>query len=121
MADRIGNSTVIRAAYGIYYNGQPIHLNAGLLSQAPFFTNTRVVNSQGDFEGARSLADGPLRTRELLSPGQSRRGYDPNSYAIPYMQQWNIAIQQQLPAQQQLTVAYVGSKATALRQGINFN
>ena len=121
MAYRIGNSTVIRAAYGIYYNGQPIHLNAGLLSQAPFFTNTRVVNSQGDFEGARSLADGPLRTRELLSPGQSRRGYDPNSYAIPYMQQWNIAIQQQLPAQQQLTVAYVGSKATALRQGINFN
>ncbi len=67
------------------------------------------------------MADGPLRVRELLSPGQSRRGYDPDSYAIPYTQQWNFPIQQQLPAQQQLPVAYVGSKATALRQGISFN
>ena len=121
LAYRIGDGTVVRAGYGVYYNGQPIHLNAGLLSQAPFFVNTRVDNSQGDFEGARGLADGPLRARELLSPGQSRRGYDPDSYAIPYTQQWNFAIQRQLPAQQQLTVAYVGSKATALRQGINFN
>ena len=121
LAYRIGDGTVVRSAYGIYYNGQPIHLNAGLLAQAPFFVNTRVINSQGNFEGARGLADGPLRVRELLSPGQSRRGYDPDSYAIPYTQQWNFTIQQQLPGQQQLTVAYVGSKATALRQGINFN
>ena len=121
LAYRIGDGTVVRAAYGIYYDGQPIHLNAGLLSQAPFFVNTWVDNSQGNFDGARGLADGPLRARELLSPGQSRRGYDPDNYAIPYMQQWNLAVQQQLPAQQQLTVAYVGSKATALRQQINFN
>ncbi|MDE0124977.1 MAG: TonB-dependent receptor [Bryobacterales bacterium] len=121
LAYRLGDGTVVRAAYGIYYNGQPIHLNAGLLSQAPFFVNTRVDNSQGNFEGARGLADGPLRVRALDSPGQSRRGYDPDSYAIPYTQQWNFAIQQQLPAQQQLTVAYVGSKATARRQQINFN
>ncbi len=121
LAYRIGNGTVVRAAYGIYYNGQPIHLNAGLLSQAPFFVNTRVDNAQDNFDGARSLAEGPLRSRELLSPGQTRRGYDPDNYAIPYVQQWNFTIQQQLPAQQQLTVAYVGSKATALRQGINFN
>ena len=121
LAYRIGDGTVVRAGYGIYYDGQPIHLNAGLLSQAPFFVNTRVDNAQGNFEGARGLADGPLRVRELLSPGQSRRGYDPDNYAIPYMQQWNFAVQQQLPAQQQLTVAYVGSKATALRHQINFN
>ena len=121
LAYRIGEGTVVRSAYGVYYDGQPIHLNAGLLSQAPFFVNTRVDNAQGNFEGARGLADGPLRVRELLSPGQSRRGYDPDNYAIPYMQQWNFAVQQQLPAQQQLTVAYVGSKATGLRHQINFN
>lgn len=121
LAYRIGSGTVIRAAYGVYYNGQPIHLNAGLLSQAPFFLNTRVDNAQGNFEGARGLADGPLRVRDINAPGQSRRGYDPDSYAIPYTQQWNVALQQQLPAEQQLTVAYVGSKATSLRQQINFN
>ena len=121
LAYRVDDSTVIRAAYGLYYNGQAIHLNAGLLSQAPFFLNTRVDNSQGDFEGARGLADGPLRVRDLHAPGQNRRGYDPNNYSTPYVQQWNFAVQRQLPGQQQLTVAYVGTKATALRQNINFN
>lgn len=121
LAYRIGDGTVVRAAYGAFYNGQPIHLNAGLLSQAPFFVNTRVDNAQGDFEGARSLADGPLRGRALDDPGQSRTGYDPNDYSIPYMQQWNFAVQRQLPGQQQLTVAYVGTKGTALLQRINFN
>ena len=67
------------------------------------------------------MADGPLRVRDLHAPGQNRRGYDPNNYSTPYVQQWNFAVQRQLPGQQQLTVAYVGTKATALRQNINFN
>ncbi|MEZ5391722.1 MAG: hypothetical protein R2724_02335 [Bryobacterales bacterium] len=37
------------------------------------------------------------------------------------MQQWNAAVQRELPGQQTLTVAYVGSKGTHLSQSVNLN
>lgn len=120
LAYRITNTTVLRAAYGLYYFLMPFHLNESLGSNPPFYTNSTVVNDQGDFEGARGLSDGPLRTSDPDAPGQNRTGIRPD-WKVPYMQQWNLAIQRQLPGQQQLSVAYVGTKGTRLRQRINQN
>ncbi|MDE0106579.1 MAG: TonB-dependent receptor [Bryobacterales bacterium] len=120
LAFRATDSTVIRTAYGVYYSLIPIALGGTLASNPPFFVNTAVVNNQNRFESARTLANGPLRTSDPNAPNQSRRGIA-DDFTVPYIQQWNFSIQQQLPGRQQMTVSYVGSKGTGLRQAVDFN
>ncbi len=120
LAFRATNSTVIRSAYGVYYSLIPIALGGTLASNPPFFVNTAVVNNQNRFGAARTLADGPLRTRDPDAANQSRRGIA-DDFTVPYIQQWNLSIQQQIPRRQQLTVSYVGSKGTGLRQAVDLN
>ncbi len=120
LAFRATDSTVIRTAYGVYYSLIPIALGGTLASNPPFFVNTAVVNNQNRFESARTLANGPLRTSDPNAPNQSRRGIA-DDFTVPYIQQWNLSIQQQLPGRQQMTVSYVGSKGTGLRQAVDLN
>ena len=120
LAFRATDSTVIRTAYGVYYSLIPIALGGTLASNPPFFVNTAVVNNQNRFESARTLANGPLRTSDPNAPNQSRRGIA-DDFTVPYIQQWNFSIQQQLPGRQQMTVSYVGSKGTGLRQAVDLN
>ena len=120
LAFRATDSTVVRSAYGVYYSLIPIALGGTLASNPPFFVNTAVVNNQNRFTAARTLADGPLRTSDPDAANQSRRGIA-EDFAIPYIQQWNLSIQQQLPRRQQLTVSYVGSKGTGMTQPVDLN
>ena len=120
LALRATDSTVIRTAYGVYYSLVPIALGGTLASNPPFFVNTAVVNNQNRFHSARTLANGPLRTSDPDAPNQRRRGIA-EDYTVPYIQQWNLSVQQQLPGRQQLTISYVGSKGTGLRQGVDLN
>jgi len=120
LAYRLRNNTVVRAAYGIYYSMIPTHLGASLASNPPFFINSLLANNQNDFEGAWAISDGVFRAGDPDAPGQNRRGFA-SDYKLPYIQQWNAAIQQQLPGRMQFTVAYVGTKGTAISQNINFN
>ncbi|HLJ17665.1 MAG TPA: carboxypeptidase regulatory-like domain-containing protein [Bryobacteraceae bacterium] len=124
---RLGNSTVVRAAYGIFYSLIPIPLSNTLAANPPLFLNSKVTNDQADFEGARSISDGPLRTTDPNAPGQSYYGIA-TDFRVPLIQEWNLAIQRQFPGQQQLTVAYVGTKGTHLTavagggvSAVNFN
>jgi hypothetical protein len=125
-AYQIRDDTVVRAAYGIYYSLIPVHIGASLASNPPLFMNSLVDNNQNDFAGARSIADGPLRTTNPNQPGQNRTGLDPG-LKIPYVQQWNFAVQRQFWGAQQFTAAYIGTKGTGLlpgveqNTGINFN
>ena len=120
LAVRATDSTVIRSAYGVYYSLVPIALGGTLASNPPFFVNTAVVNNQNRFDSARTLADGPLRTSDPNAPNQRRRGIA-DDYSVPYIQQWNLSMQQQLPGRQQVTLSYVGAKGTGLRQGVDLN
>lgn len=54
-----------------------------------------------------------------LSWGNSSRPgmVDPNYGRTPYVQQWNVSIQRELPKRVLLDVAYVGTKATGLKLG----
>ena len=120
LAYQVTPRTVLRAAWGLYFAMKPFALDRGLATNPPFFLNSLVANDQANFEGARSLTDGPLRTVDRNAPGQNYTGID-SEFVLPAVNQWNLAIQQQLPGQQQLTVAYIGSKGTHLLQSININ
>jgi len=123
---RINNGTVVRAAYGVYYSLVPIPIGVTLAANPPLFLNSLVSNNQNDFAGARSLTDGPLRTADPNAPGQSYTGIA-GDFRTPYIKQWNVAVQRQLPGEMHVTVAYVGTKGTRLPlgegqlTGVNFN
>jgi hypothetical protein len=127
VAYRLGDKTVLRAAYGMFYSLIPIALGNTLAANPPLFLNTDVTNDQGNFAGARGLSEGPLRTTDVNATGLSYYGILPD-FRVPRVQQWNATVQRALFGQQQLTIAYVGTRGTHLTNiaggavsGINFN
>ncbi len=114
-------STVIRAAYGIYYDYTPQNnLIANYTNSAGLATNP-VPSLAGSpyFVGALDFNTGPWNG---TSPGpvftptvypQSIFITDP-ALRTPYVQSWNLNIQRQVTRALAFEVAYVGSKGTRL-------
>ena len=120
LAYRLNDKTVFRAAYGFFYAVPAQALGSSLASNPPNFYNTTVTNNQFDFAGARPVQAGPLRTIDPNATGLNYTGIVPD-YVVPYIQQWNAALQRALPGGQQVTVAYVGTKGTHLTDSLDFN
>ena len=106
--------TAIRGGYGIFFehmNGN--EANAEVLQQgaAPNSQNS----SQNNVVGYENIGAGgglAFPVSPISIPGQ---------IAWPYVQQWNLGVQRELPAQVILSVAYVGSKGTHLTQERDIN
>lgn len=101
-----GSSLVIRAGYGIYYDTsvyQTIALQ--MAQQAPL---SKSVNVQNSVTCPLTLADAfgscPGITTDTF-------GIDPN-FRVGYAQNWDLAIQRDLPGSLQLTATYLGTKGT---------
>jgi len=62
----------------------------------------------------------PLEIVPLTDRTQVVRAFD-NNLRTPYVQNWNLSIQRQLPANFILDVRYVGSKGTKLLRSVNLN
>jgi len=63
----------------------------------------------------------PLEMVQPTSPSTDTiRGFDTN-LRTPYVQNWNLSIQRQLPANLNLDLRYVGNKGTKLIRGTNLN
>jgi outer membrane receptor protein involved in Fe transport len=113
--------TVFRMGYGIYYdlmNGNnysnitatsiPWIISQGVNNTLPVPT----LNNQNLFA--------PFSAPGAASPSIQPIVYDPWS-RIPYVQEWNVAIQRQFARSISLEVAYVGNKGTRLETNIPFN
>ncbi len=101
-----GSSTVIRAGYGVYYDTsvyQTIALQ--MAQQPPLSKNFSVPNSAAD---PLSLANG-----FNASPASVPNTFavDPN-FRVGYAQNWQIAVQRELPGSMQITGTYLGIKGT---------
>ncbi len=107
-------STVVRGAYGLFYSGQEIRTAAPLqlAYNVPFFTQPSFVS-----DGITPL----LTVKQGFPPVSATQAINPPVTSVdqrlktPYYQQWNFAIQQALPSQISLEVAYAGSKGTHLQ------
>ena len=102
--------TILRAGYGLYYNGAAYNGFARNLSAQPPFANTNnVITSASAF---LTLSDGFV----IAPPGQTIT----NTYAVdrfyrlPYAQTWNFSIQRELPFRLVLQTSYLGTKGTRL-------
>jgi hypothetical protein len=113
--DPFGNGMwAIRGGYGIFFehmNGN--ESNAELLQQSasPLAPNGTVTN----IVGYNNVAQ-PLGPPSPLTPFSI-----PNRITWPYMQQWNLGVEHQLPGSVLLSVAYVGSKGTHLTRQYDLN
>jgi len=118
-APRIGlaytpfGTTVIRAAYGIFYTGQedrtgdPTQLQYNL----PYYYQPTFVGN--GVTPLITLAQGfpALNPSQAINPGVT--SLDPN-VKTPYFQEWNATVQRALPGRLSLEVAYVGMKGVHL-------
>ncbi|MGA9566347.1 MAG: TonB-dependent receptor [Candidatus Korobacteraceae bacterium] len=111
-------STVIRAGYGIFYDAFSQDIFLGhipyncVFCPGPAYTGVGVAPI-----GFASANSGPIASNVPVygasSPLSDFFGVAPN-IATPYVQNWNLNIEQQLTNKIMLQVGYVGSKGTKL-------
>jgi hypothetical protein len=107
LAWRMNNRTVIRAGYGITYNGAAYAAIASQMANQPPFsiaqtnTNAALLTLQNGFP-------------PLSGTVTNNYGIDPN-YRIGYAQQWNLDVQRDLrKLGLQINLDYTGTKGTRL-------
>jgi trimeric autotransporter adhesin len=102
-------STVFRAGYGIYYNGQAYIQFAGLLANQPPFATSNSVNTST--ANVLTLDKGFLTT----TPRQVTNTFAvaPN-YRTPYAGTWSASIQRDLGRGFFTEILYMGTKGTGL-------
>jgi hypothetical protein len=119
------DKTFLRAGYSIGYERNALRLvdivggdQPGLLTES-FFTSDNYL----DLTRIRLPLQPevrPLETVPLTDRSQVVRSFD-NNLRTPYIQNWNLTIQRELPAGFTLDVRYVGSKGTKLIRTVNLN
>ncbi|MDX1982841.1 MAG: TonB-dependent receptor, partial [Bryobacteraceae bacterium] len=119
-AYRLGEKTVIRSGYGLYYSAPTLDITRNLAANPPEFIVFEFLNNQFDFEGARAVSAGFDRPAQGSLNGATLNSIQPG-LRMPYTQQWNFSIQRQLPASWNLTMAYVGTKGTKLNAQPDIN
>jgi hypothetical protein len=108
------SSMVIRAGYGVYYDTSVYQPIASLMAQqAPLSTSLRISNTPALpltlANGFPALASGTNATTF---------GVDPN-FRIGYAQNWQVAMQRDLPFALQVVATYLGIKGTrAIQQSL---
>ena len=109
--------TSIRGGYGIFYeHGTAKEANTGSLEgSSPLVLNMTDPFPQ-IYSSIGSLALGGPRVAFPLDVTAI-----PTKAVWPYVQQWSLSVQRQLPKQMLATVAYVGSKGTHLPAELQLN
>jgi len=132
MAWQFMPKTVLRAGYGIFYGGQENgpYSNPSPGFNPPFFVNQSFIAPCSD-PSANSALDCRVTQIPQLSFGFPANSLvDPNTpiffsvdknLRTPYMQQWHLGIEQELPGNSVFALTYAGSKGTKLYTFFNGN
>jgi hypothetical protein len=115
-ADSKGH-TVVRGAYGVYYNQSALAPSEGLYFSDPYFHLDIFVPAPG--LPPLTLYDPWPASYPFPSP-QSGFTFQ-RDLATPYLQHWSLGVQRQLGPTRNIEVAYVGSKGSSLITGRDLN
>ena len=113
----------VRGAYTITYVGDdgnlgPNIVGAGTFNMAanPTTPWTGIFNWDGGIPA--NLYVPPTMNLSYADSAGTATMVDPRYGTAPYIQQWNLSIQRQLPGRILLDIGYIGNKATKLRGGL---
>jgi hypothetical protein len=113
----VNDQTVVRGAYGIYYNQSALAPSEGLYFSDPYFHLNFYFPAQG--LPPLTLFDPWPANFPVPSP-QSGFTFQ-RDLETPYLQHWSVGVQRQLGATRSIEAAYVGSRGTALITGRDLN
>lgn len=109
-------NTVVRAGYGVYYDTSPLAPGEALYFNRPFFD----FNLFFPLPGLPLTLSNPFPSFFPFPLPDSAQAIQ-RDLSTPYMQHWNLSVQQQLGRSRVLEVAYVGSKGTKLLSARDLN
>ncbi len=116
LAYRVGEKTVVRAAYGLFYfNEQGTGGSSRLFINNPFAAQFG-VNCSSTAPCLHTSTGIPTTASGSNLPTVV---YQPTSNLTPNMQQWNFTLERQLASSLVVRAAYVGSRGTHLNLNIN--
>ncbi len=126
----VNSRTVIQAGYNVaYLNGgsyefgtSKVATSYGNLLQGSFTANSTggVTPGYGSWDTQPLPAPAAATISPALGIGTTIRAFDPvGSGRPPYLQQWNVNVQHQLPWNTFLQVAYIGNRALHLDGQLN--
>ena len=125
IAYQITPKTVVRSAYGIFYDQAQGIINNRIGSGEPFI---RLYALVGPLDLARPYGSGPVLDPSPLLPDKNFRFSDYTTWALPardmpssYMQNWNLILERQLADDLLVRAGYVGSKGTRLQMTSEIN
>ena len=126
--------TVLRAGYGVFYGGQENgpYSNPSPGFNPPFFKNEAFISPcSASSANPNNPTDCAVQNIRFLANGfPSTALTDPNTpiffsvdkdLRTPYMQQWHVSVQEELPGNSLLELTYAGSKGTKLYTFFNGN
>jgi hypothetical protein len=115
LAWQFAKGTVFRSGYGLYFSPEIAIESYDLVLNSLQNENNQ---TQGDRAPVLTTRNGFPRTAATGLP--SYFGLDVRA-RTPYVQQWNAAVQRELPGRTLLELAYIGSKGTKLGRYRQFN
>jgi len=130
----IARSTVVRGGYGINYTGAPTFLQySSIIGGAPG-SSLSITQAPGVLTPSQYLDIG-LAMKSFPLPTGGIRPLEPvpvtnrvtglqgfaDDRVVPYIQNWNLSVQQELVKNLTMEVRYVGSKGTKLRSAKELN
>jgi hypothetical protein len=131
---RLARSTVVRGGYGVNYTGAPTFLQYSSIiggapgsslsiSQAPGILSPTQYLDIASALNAFPLPTGGIRPLEPVPVTNRVTGLQgfADDRVVPYVQNWNLSVQQELIKNLTMEARYVGSKGTKLRSAKELN
>ena len=123
LAYRASEKTVVRGGFGIYYNVHQLN-NYTILDLNPPLSGSSNFTNSADATG-KLLSATPITFAQPFGVVNTTSAISANTLdhtnLEPYVTQWSVDVQRQLPGRQVLTVGYVGSKGTNIDSTIELN
>ena len=113
---------MIRGGGGIFYAFSSITSDKSIAKNAPFSGSLQTTNNANNYAGALPISAGfPAARPDLFPTTGTAFVYYPRDYKTPAAYEWNFNIQQQLFANDVLSVAYVGQSGAHILSLPNIN
>ena len=119
------DKTILRAGYSVAYERNALRLVDIIAGDQPGLQTSSLFTSNLYLDLTRIPLPlepdvRPLETVSLTDRSQVVRAFD-NNLRTPYVQNWNLTIERELPGRLTVDVRYVGSKGTKLIRTVNLN